>query len=271
MSKISEEGYLFIHSGILEKEQIEKCFLSTLEYLSENYDKSFEECKMEINVVKNKEGKKYGHTYGWVSDLRFYFALIGKNFDGSERVELIPDEKWAPPDKDYEEAFVNCSGDWGDEDEIEESYKRPNIIKKIDPIITLPAIKYTCSQLEEINKESEYGFLEVFEVRQTKKSGKTNTLFSNNIPRWMDEKILNNYFSKFNNDITIHCDKKKKKKFQYPVISVKTKNDNVSYCTVTFSPLYPNTCSFLINICKRVIFEKENNSDILFFSQSKEK
>lgn len=269
MSKISEEGYLFIHSGILEKSQIEACFFSSIKYLSENYDKEFESCKIEINVVTNKNNEKFGHTYGWVSDKRFYYALLGKNFDGSERFTYSPDEDWVEPEEDFDSAMQEVSGNWGEEDEIEESYNRPMKKVPMEPIITLPAIKYTDSQKEKISDKSEYGFLEVYEVKLTKKPEKLNSIFSNNIPEWVDEDILYNYFKKYSKDPITYIDKKTKKKFQYPMVKIKERRDSQRYCVIYFSPIDINTASFLINMIKRVTFTKENKSEILFFSQNK--
>lgn len=269
MSKISEEGYLFIHSGILEKDQIEACFLSGLKYLQENYDETFKDCKIEINVVMNKNNEKYGHTYGWVSDKRFYYALIGKNFDGTERFELVPDEEWTEPEKDFSEAMGESSGNWGDDDEIENLYERPNIKVPLEPILSLPAIKYTEEQKKMIENKSEFGFLEVYEVKLSKKSEKMNSIFSNNIPDWVDENILHNYFKKYNTDPIIYQDKKTNKRFQYPLVKIKSKKESQRYCMVYFSPMNPNTASFLINMAKRIYLKKEGKSEILFFSQNK--
>lgn len=271
MSKISEEGYLFIHSGILEKSQIETCFFSAIKFLSETYDEDLINCQFEINVVTNKENKKYGHTYAWVSDKRVYYALIGKNFDGSERIEYVPDENWKEPEIDYSEAFSESNGNWAEESEIDSLYERPNIGIKLEPLVSLPAIKYTQEQEKEIEYKSKYGFLEVFEVKLTKKSEKLNNIFSNNIPHWVDEKLIYDYFKKYNKDPIIYQDKKSKKNFNYPIVKIKNKKDNKRYCIIYFSPLNKNTASFLINITKRVTITKGENSEILFFSQSREK
>ncbi len=113
MSKISEPGYLFIHSGVLEKEQIEKSLLDCQEYLSKNYDKDFTQFTFEVNVVKNKDGKKFGHTYAWIQDLHLFNALIGLDFDGTELVEWVEDENWVPHEKPYDEAIKEAGDGWG--------------------------------------------------------------------------------------------------------------------------------------------------------------
>ena len=274
MSKISEPGYLFIHSGVLEKEQIEKSLLDCQEYLSKNYDKDFTQFTFEVNVVKNKDGKKFGHTYAWIQDLHLFNALIGLDFDGTELVEWVEDENWVPPEKPYDEAIKEAEDDWCAWGDIEDSYKRPKKKVPLEPLVTLPAIKYTPSQLKEINNESEFGFMELFPIKLSQKIGKMNVLFTNDIPSWITEELIYKYFEKFEKDTRVHSDKKSKKKFQYPLVKIKSKKDFREmrrFCTITFSSMYPNTATFLINVVKRVEFVSGDNKALLFFSQSKNK
>ena len=98
MSKVSEEGFLFIHSGVFDKEQIELNLKSCVNKLSKLTD--IQKWDYYVNVVENKEGVKFGHTYAWISNPKVYYALIGMNFDGSERIESVPDKNWTPPEKD---------------------------------------------------------------------------------------------------------------------------------------------------------------------------
>lgn len=275
MSKISESGYFFIHSGILEKEQIEESFNCCVRALASEIDKSFEDTKFEINVVKNREGEKFGHSYAWVNNKYFFNALLGKNFDGSERFEWVEDEDWVPPEGNmYDELAEIDDFDWLAADDIERKYQRPKKKVILEPIITLPAVEYTEEQFKEIEGKSQYGFMEIFEAKISRKTGKLNTLFSNDIPNWIDEKILMDYFKKFEKDDVTHFDKKSKKKFQYPIIKIKSKKElreTRNFCTITFSTMNPNTASFLINVAKRVEFEKDGKKCLLFFSQSKDR
>ena len=272
MSKISEPGYLFIHSGILEKNQIEECLKDSINFLSENFDKDFKNTEIDVNVVKNREGKKFGHTYAWVSNTSVFNALIGKNFDGSERIEMIEDEDWEPPEEDYDTAVEKAGGSWAMMAEIADEYRCPLIRKNLDPLVTLPGIKYTPEQEEEVG--TKIGFLEIFDTKLTEKIGKLNTIFSDNIPEWVTEEILSKTFKKFNKDSTIYMDKKSRNRFSYPIIKIKKKKnfrEERRFCTITFSPLYKNTASFLINLVKRVEIEDGGRKTLLFFSQSKSK
>tara|TARA_R110002110_G_scaffold100075_1_gene255352 strand:- start:426 stop:1256 length:831 start_codon:yes stop_codon:yes gene_type:complete len=272
MSKISEQGYLFAHSGVLEKDQLEKCLKDATLFLSENFDTTFKKTEIEVNVVKNKEGKKFGHSYCWVGDEEVFNALIGKNFDGSPRYEEVEDEDWVEPEQDYEEAVEEAGGSWAMMAEIGDRYIRPMKRIILEPLVTLPAIKYTENQLEEINNESDFGFVEIFPIMLTEKIGKINTIFSDNIPDWITEKILLKRFSKFNQDDIVYYEKKSKKKFTYPIVKIKKKRDQrgvKNFCTITFSHLHKNTASFLINLVKRIEIESGDKKAMLFFSQSK--
>ena len=275
MSKISEPGYLFIHSGVLEKEQIEKCFQDMSDQLAEMFPEKYKNIQFLINVVKNKEGKKFGHSYAWINNIEVFNALLGKNPDGSERFEWVEDKNWKPPEKSYEDALAEIDEwDWAAGFEIEEKYKRPKKKVELEPLITLPAIEYTSEQIKEVNGESNYGFMEVFETKLSYKTGKLNTLFSNDIPEWINEKILFNFFSKFEKDNQKHLDKKTNKKFNYPIVKIKSKKelrDVRRFCTITFSNLNSKTASFLINVVKRVEFSQEDKKCLLFFSQSRDR
>lgn len=273
-NKITTPEYLFIHSGVLEKSQIEKCINDVILFLSENFDHTLKNTQVEINVVKNKEGKKYGHTYCWISNEKVSNALIGYNFDGSERFSLVPDEDWEPPEEDYDDAYEQADGDWAEMTAVDFSYTRPNKKIPLEPLVTLPAVKYTPEQLKEVENESEFGFLEIFPIKISEKIGKLNSIFSDNIPSWVTEEMIFNRFKKFNKDSTVYSEKKSRKKFVYPIVKIKRKNDSRgcrNFCTITFSPIYRHTASFLINLVKRIILKEGEKEAMLFFSQSKSK
>lgn len=47
-----------------------------------------------INVVTGKGGILIGFTYIWVSNSEVYYAFVGKNLDGSERIKWVFDETY---------------------------------------------------------------------------------------------------------------------------------------------------------------------------------
>ena len=190
------------------------------------------------------------------------------------RFEEVEDENWEPPEKDYNQAIEETGGSWAKMADVEDLYTRPLIRKTLEPLVTLPGIKYTEAQQEEIDGACPIGFLEVFDTKLSERTGKLNTLFSDNIPNWVTPDLMLEKFKIFNKDKTVYYEKKTKRRFTYPVIKIKSKRHNGdirNYCTVTFSPLFKNTSSFLINIVKRLEFEHGDNKALLFFSQSKSK
>ena len=281
MSKVSEEGYLFIHSSVFDSKQIElnlRTCINKLKSTNKNISSD-----IYVNVVENKDGMKYGHAYAWVSNRQVYNALIGKNFDGSERVEEIEDEDWNPPEQDMSEALKEAEGDWVMISEIEDRYERPTKTITLEPLIVPPGIKYTEEQKKILQTTDEFGFIEIFPARVTIRSeeNKINAIYSSCIPNWVNEDILYKIFDRFNNDKAIHIAPKTKKKFKYPKIII-SKNTNknkyawrnkeeTSNVTIYFSPIQRNICHFLINVIKKIKVVNPNTqkSEMLFFSQAK--
>lgn len=275
MSKVSEDGFLFIHSGIFDKEQIELNLKTCVKKLDVG------PCEMHVNVVENREGLKYGHTYAWVSNLKVYYALIGKNLDGSDRVEEAPDEGWETPDEDMDELIDEAGNDWALIGEIEERFERPMLQKELEPLIIPPGVKYTDKQREKIGGNDEYGFIEIFPARVTMRmeEHKINSIYSSCLPKWIDEIFLFNLLKKFSRDKTQHVDPKTKKKFQYPKIVIsrnKSKNkwrsdEESNNAQIFFSPLNRHLSFFLINVIKKmkVVNPATNKEELLFFSQAK--
>lgn len=280
MSKISEEGYLFIHSGNFNIKQIEFNLKACVNILKKK-NKNIKDCDIYVNVVENKDGMKFGHTYAWVSDPQVYNALIGNNFDGSKRIEEKENEDWTPPNISLEEALKEAKGDWGAEAEIEERYERPMLEIDLDPLIVPPGIKYTEEQRQQLEIDDDYGFIEIYPARITIRSeeNKTNAIYSSCIPEWVNEEMLVKFFKKFSKDKKIHINPKDKKSFSYPkiVISKNTsknkwrKDENTFNAHIFFSPLDRNLCYFIMNIARKIKIKNPNTNayEMLFFSQSR--
>ena len=265
MSKVSTPGYLFIHSGIFNKEQIE----ASLKWCIDQLD--IDQCDIYVNVVEDKDGRKFGHTYAWVSDIRVYNALIGNNFDGTPRIEEVDDLNWESPSIPLDEALKAANGDWGEEAEIEERYERPVIQKKLPPLIVPPGILYTNNQQKQLGTTDKVGFIEIFMTRVTIRSddSRINSIYSTNVPGWVTPKILRSFFSRFSLDKTAH-DTKAKRRVYYPIIEI-SKSKNMNNAQITFSPLDTHLSHFVMKICKKIVIRdpSTNTSQMIFFSQSK--
>lgn len=79
--------------------------------------------RFRVNLVTNKDDKSFGFAYVYVQDSRVYHMLLGKNPDGSERVEYVDDETWRPPE---DGELTNQTG-WSftDEDDFSMDYSQP--------------------------------------------------------------------------------------------------------------------------------------------------
>ena len=252
--KITFKRFLFIQSGILDEDQIRQCIMDGIKQQHLNCDVQ----SLIINVVKNREGKHFGHTYCWVEDIQIYNALIGLNLDGTERFEELEDENWVEPEIPLDDALEGVT-DWGEEDEIRERYDVPYIKRPLEPLIILPGIKYTEEQKKKV--ESDIGFIDIFPVSLTKYEENENYIFSKNVPEWLTEKIIYAFFSKFDKDATS----------KYPKIIMKNYKGSKNL-KVMFSPRNSSLASFLIKLVKKIeLSDKSGNKELIFFSQGKTK
>lgn len=125
-------------------------------------------CRSRVNLVENREGKSFGIAFVFVTNPVVYHMLLGKNPDGSDRVEYRDDPSWTPPTKGD---IVNDSGwatisapvytpgmSWADMDDIEyeheqkltaekKKYVCPKIPVPLEPLMVLPPYELTPEQI----------------------------------------------------------------------------------------------------------------------------
>ena len=107
---------------------------------------------------------------------------------------------------------------------------------------------------------SEIGFIDVFPVSLTNYEENENYIFSKNLPEWITEEIVYQFFRKFDNDISE----------KYPKVIIKNYKGNRNL-KVIFSPRNSNLASFLIKLVKKIEFKIRGNKELIFFSQGKTK
>ena len=276
MSKVSKEGFFFIHSSVFDTEQIEQ----TIKFCIRKLGRDPEKCSIYVNVVENKDGQKFGHTYAWISDREVFNALIGKNFDGTLREEEVEDDEWEEPSLPLEEALLEANGDWGLEAEIEDRYEVSTKLIKLPPIIVPPGIKYKPEQKKLLNVTEDFGFIELFPARITIRSEETksNSLYSSCLPGWVSEEMLFKFFKRFSSDTIAHRGKTNKT-FYYPIITI-TKNTTQNKWSsrgtsfkahINFSPLDKYIAYFISNLARKIKLKNPNTGkyEMLFFSQSR--
>jgi len=123
-------------------------------------------CRFRVNLVENREGKSYGIAFVFVSNSAVYYMLLGKNPDGSDRIEYRDDPSWIDPvDGDnvndagwstISAPVYNLNMNWGDicneEDKLEVERNRhvcPKISFPLDPLMVLPPYRLTPEQIAE--------------------------------------------------------------------------------------------------------------------------
>lgn len=160
---------LFIKCDCASADQIRLAFREALTNYKIATGKSLD-CRYRVNLVENREGKSFGIAFVFITNSAVYYMLLGKNPDGSDRIEYIDDPSWVTP-SDGE--LTNDSGwssisdpvytpgmSWADvsdyemefEKKIEEERNRyvcPKMAIQLEPLMVLPPFKLTPQQIDE--------------------------------------------------------------------------------------------------------------------------
>lgn len=165
----------FVKCETATPEQINQVFLSALKKYQDDNNVDLN-CRVHVNLVENREGQSYGIAFVFVTNSEVYHMLLGKNPDGSDRVEYRDDPSWQPP-KDGES--VNESGwatisppvytksmSWAEISEADDEYEHqlelqkkkleqsknklicPKIPVPLDPLMVLPPYKLNSDQIK---------------------------------------------------------------------------------------------------------------------------
>lgn len=136
-------------------------------------------CKFKVNYVEDRDGKSFGFAFVFVTNSSVYNMILGKNPDGSDRVEYKEDLTWEPP---IENSYVNKSGlsvvdkpekkpdhsdiSWADMLEADDEYEaqileqqilqekerqkkiRPKIAFTLESLMKIPPVVLTLDQIE---------------------------------------------------------------------------------------------------------------------------
>ena len=278
MSKITEECFLKIDSGLLTHRQISTGVLKIINELNElnetiDIESSVKDCDFFINVVENKEGEKLGLSYFWVKNKIVYNILLGKNIDGSDRIERIDDPNWKEPERDYFETMREAeeSGEWGLIGMVEDQYKPNKINKQLPPLYTPVILKYSKEQRDKSNEDEK--LLEFFPmtVKIDADNPKRNSIYSTCIPKWVSEDMLYSFFKRF-------CKNTNHKNKKYPIVDIKEdKNkkwtkEETSIVKISFSSEEKNIAGFIMKLARKVVIkDSKGRSHFFFFTQSSNK
>lgn len=99
-------------------------------------------CFYDINLPVAYDGKPRQCAYIYLSNPEFYHVILGKNPDGSERIEYYDDPEWICPERE-EKSFNN----WADELEEEDKYICPQLTRVLPPLLEVPNVQLNASQI----------------------------------------------------------------------------------------------------------------------------
>jgi hypothetical protein len=187
---VENNSTLYVNTGVAHPHQIEEIFLEVIEQarnMPDIFGKNFE-CDVQVNLVRKHTGQYMAYAFIDLSNPAIYYALIGCEIDGRERVEYIPDPDWVPPEPSTtpKETKSNSWADLDDDDWVppepsttpketksnswadlddddwgigEESFKpsAPKLRHELPPLLKLNDFKYDEQQKIYLKTDEDYG------------------------------------------------------------------------------------------------------------------
>jgi hypothetical protein len=154
---------VYVESGVATQEQVIGCMKKAIGE-AEKILKVKDSCKFKVNLILDKEGKYFGFGYIRVSNPKIYWMLLGKNPDGSERVEERVDPNWKMPTHPNEGLSIeqildkNKNKSWFDISKEDDIFVQPKIKVVLPPLVTIPGFLYDKEQiahLKELQQEEQ--------------------------------------------------------------------------------------------------------------------
>ena len=154
-----------------------------------------------INMVK-KKGVRTGRGFVWISNAKVYHMILGRNPDGTRRINRYEDPNWVEPE--FNPFAPSSSTSWADMLDEEEAMKAPIIEEHLPPLIAIPSIKLTPEQQShheekatQVSVHAEAALAHAVEVGLSH-----NVLRSSAVPAEMDEKFIKAEFQCFSTSKT---------------------------------------------------------------------
>lgn len=200
---------IFCDSGVATEEQVGDSLKEAIKQAEEilGYETN---CRYKVNLIVDKDGKYFGFGYIRVSKPEIYWMLLGRNPDGTERIEEYPDPDWVPPSPKQNTENENKS--WVERIEEEEAYIQPKIKKNLHPLITVPGYSYDQDQMEhlrDLEKEKgeaadiknipSIGYFEISRAYATDPPAGMirNRICARNVPDWVPIEAFKGIFSPY--------------------------------------------------------------------------
>jgi hypothetical protein len=267
-----------------------RCDCATLKQIKEVFNEALEtyqkdngillDCKYRINLVENKEKQSLGIAFVHFSNPEVYNMIIGKNFDGTDRVEYIDDptsvkqqqNDWSITD------IPKHSINWADDDDYIPQKKIP---VPLEPLIKLPPYTLTEEQIENkkqkiitdnsgkqdfdisLVKIASTAYLSIDRAIITKLENKymPNILKCVHVPNWISKDDIKQKFIPYVSDSkTIQDRNIKGRRFKetYPFVNIN--NDGVAF--IIFDPS-THDAQFALHMTKKLVFQKYDKNNKL--------
>lgn len=211
---------------------------------------------MEYSYALDRSDFIIGYGYLWIKDTRLYNAVLGKNFDGSERVRVFEESKYPEherKEKMYEEIMDGFDPtspnteyvDWSElqrrEDDIIDSYQ-PKTVRLVLP----PLIDFS-KQLEQ-NPEFYVTPAHLREFR----GGMRHVLTATGIEPWVTSSVVMKAFNKYlPNDGKVQIN-----------VEIKDKTLTVKFPDYQPNHEHYNLSRFILNMRMKCCFFKNDRDEI---------
>lgn len=166
--KYYDNHTLFIKCDCASVQQIRAAFAEALTTYQTAIGQRID-CRYRVNLLVDREGNSYGVAFVFVTNPAVYHMLLGKNPDGSDRIEYMDDPAWEPPTdgeltndsgwSSISEPVYTTGMSWADIYDEEEELERkreedearnicPKIAIQLEPLMGLPPYKLTPEQIK---------------------------------------------------------------------------------------------------------------------------
>lgn len=243
---------LYVNTGVAHASQVKTIFTDVVERakaMPEVFGHDFE-CNVEINLVRRHNGEYVGYAFVDLSNPKLYYALIGFNVDGTDRVEYVEDKNWKPPTSTVPKTSNTTPSklDWAEDDDTI-SLPPPKIKQQLEPLITLSQYKLDEEQKKHIeDEETDYGSIIVspsFIMPGVEEGFDECSLYVSDVPE-VNYDFLYKIFSRYARTPST-------KKDFYPIITIKKNHregrQNI-YAIVQYS--HPYDASFALQMLQKI-------------------
>ncbi len=278
--KYMDTHSVFVESGVATMEQVSLCMKRAIAD-AEKYLRINNTCKFKVNLIVDKEGKYFGFGYIRVSDPRVYWMLLGKNPDGTERIEEKLDASWTMPKNPNDGLTMeeilekNKNKSWYDIGKEEDLYIQPKIKIVLPSLITIPGFSYDRDQiihLKELAIENEskaevpkIGYFEISRAYATdpEPGMLKHRLCARNVPDWIPVEAFKAIFSFYLSEtkkesVSVRIGNKEVTD-TYPIINFVDSKNGGRIVFVTFDPSTHDAIFALLMTKKTHIINPKNS------------